>query len=137
VAEKASMAGWIAFAAFLMIIIGVVDMLQGLTAIIRDQYYVHGNNGSLVIDVSQWGWIMLILGAALVFVGYGLLQGASWARWFAILGVGLNFLAVLSFDGAAGFSLWSLCAIALNILVLYALMARWQESKAVLTGPQP
>ncbi len=132
--EKASMAGWIAFAAFLMIIIGGIDMLQGLTAIIRDQYYVHGNNGSLVIDVSQWGWIMLIWGALLVFVGYGLLQGASWARWFAILGVGLNFLAVLSFDGAAGFSLWSLCAIALNIFVLYALMCRWQESKAVLTS---
>lgn len=135
-AEKASMAGWIAFAAFLMIIVGCLDMLQGLVAIIRDQYYVHGDNGSLVIDVSQWGWIMLIWGAVLLFVGYGLLQGATWARWAAIFGVGINFLAVLGFDGGTGFSLWSLCAVVINFIILYALVARWQESKAVLTSPQ-
>ena len=128
-----SMAGWIAFAGMLLLILGGLDMLQGLTAIIRDQYYVHGNNGSLVIDVSQWGWIMLIWGAILAFVGWGLLNAATWARWAAIFGIGLNFLAILSFDGAAGFSLWSLCAIALNIVVLYALIARWEESKAAMT----
>ena len=129
-----SMAGWIAFAGMIMMIAGGIDMLQGLTAIIRDQYYVHGNNGSLVIDVSQWGWIMLIWGAILAFAGYGLLSGASWARWFAIFGVSLNFLAVLGFDGGVGFSLWSLCAIALNITVLYALIARWDESKQAMMG---
>jgi hypothetical protein len=127
-------AGWVAFAGMLLMIIGGLDALQGLTAIIRDQYYVHGNNGSLVIDVSQWGWIMLIWGIALALIGYGLLIGSSWARWAAILGVTLNFLAVLSFDGAAGFSLWSLVAVALNVFVLWALIVRWDEAKAGMTG---
>jgi len=129
VASRGAWAGWVAFAGMLLMVIGGLNMLQGLTAIIRDQYYVHGDNGSLVIDVSQWGWIMLIWGAIMAFVGYGLLSGASWARWTAIFGVGLNFIAVLGFDGAAGFSLWSLLAVTLNIVVLYALVARWDEAK--------
>ena len=73
------------------------------------------------------------LGAALAFIGYGLLIGSSWARWAAIFGVMLNFLAVLSFDGGAGFSLWSLLAVALNVLVLWALIVRWGDAKEGMT----
>lgn len=39
--------------------------------------------GALVIDVSQWGWVMMIWDAVLMLVGYGLVSGASWARWAA------------------------------------------------------
>ena len=97
---------------------------------IRDQYYVHGNNGALVLDVSQWGWVMMIWGAALALIGYGLLIGSSWARWAAILGVGLNFLAVLSFDGGMRLHAVELLAVALNVLVLWALVVRWDDAKA-------
>ena len=63
------MAGWIAFAGMLMMIIGGLDIFQGLVAVIRDQYYVQGTNGALVIDVSQWGWVMMIclFGAGMPF----------------------------------------------------------------------
>ena len=128
------MAGWIAFAGMLMMIIGGLDIFQGLVAVIRDQYYVQGTNGALVIDVSQWGWVMMIWGAILGFVGYGLLSGASWARWTAIFLVSVNFLAQLGFDGGAGYTLWSLCVIVLNIMVLFALTARWSESKQEMMG---
>jgi hypothetical protein len=124
----------VAFAGMLLLILGGLDMLQGLVAIIRDQYYFSGNRGSLVIDVSQWGWIMLIWGAVLAFIGWGLLSGASWARWLAILGIGLNFLAVLSFNGGYDFTLWSLLAVALNVLVLWALTVRWDDAKMGMTG---
>ena len=107
-ASKGFWAGWVAFAGLLLMIIGGIDFFQGLVAVIRDQYYVVGDNGALVLDVSQWGWIMMIWGVALVLIGYGLLAGSSWARWAAIVGVSLNFLAVLGFDGSGGFSLWSL-----------------------------
>jgi hypothetical protein len=120
----------VAFAGMLLMIIGGLDFFQGLVAVIRDQYYVGGDNGALVIDVSQWGWIMMIWGVVLLFVGYGLLSAASWARWTAILVVGLNFLAQLGYDGGAGYTLWSLCVILLNIVVLYALIVRWDEAKA-------
>jgi hypothetical protein len=130
VVSKGFWAGWVAFAGLLLMIIGGLDVLQGLVAVIRDQYFVAGENGVLLVDVSQAGWIMMIWGAVLVLVGYGLVSGASWARWAAILGVSLNFVAQLGFDGSAGFSLWSLCVVALNILVLWALIVRWDDAKA-------
>jgi hypothetical protein len=129
VASKGFWAGWVAFAGLLLMILGGLAFFQGLVAVIRDQYYVLGDNGALVLDVSQWGWIMMIWGIVLALVGYGVVSGASWARWAAILVVGLNFIAQLGYDGGSGYTLWSLCVIALNILVLWALIVRWDESK--------
>ena len=98
-AMKSSMAGWIAFAGMLMMIVGGVDALQGLVAVLRDHYY--DGNYSFAFDVSTWGWIMMIWGALLFFAGYGLLSGATWARWFAILLVSVNILAELGFSGGS------------------------------------
>ena len=128
-ASKGAWAGWVAFAGLLLMVIGGLDFLQGLVAVIRDQYYIVGDNGALVLDVSQWGWIMMIWGIVLALVGYGLVSAASWARWVAILVVGLNFIAQLGYDGSSGYTLWSLTVIALNIIVLYALIVRWSDAK--------
>ena len=80
-ASKAAWAGWVAFAGLLLMIVGGLDFLQGLIAVIRDEYFVLTAQGALVMDVSQWGWIMMIWGIALMLIGYGLVSGASWARW--------------------------------------------------------
>ncbi len=128
-ASKGAWAGWVAFAGLLLMIIGGLDFLQGLVAVIRDQYYIVGDNGALVLDVSQWGWIMMIWGVVLALVGYGLVSAMSWARWVAIVVVGLNFVAQLGYDGSSGYTLWSLTVIALNIIVLWALIVRWGDAK--------
>jgi uncharacterized membrane protein (DUF2068 family) len=130
VASKSAWAGWVAFAGLLMMIMGGLAFFQGLIAVIRDQYYVLGNNGALVIDVSQWGWVMMIWGVVLALVGYGLVSAASWARWVAILLVSVNFIAQLGYDGGSGWTLWSLCVLALNVIVLYALIVRWDDARA-------
>ena len=125
-----SMAGWIAFAGMVLMIIGGIDAFQGLMAVIRDHYYAPD---SFAFDVSTWGWLMMIWGAVLFFTGYGLLSGASWARWLAIFGVSVSLLGQLGFQGNT-FMLWGFCLILLDITVLYALIARWDESKRELTG---
>ena len=130
-ASKAAWAGWVAFAGMLLMIVGGLDVLQGLVAVIREEYFVLTPQGALVLDVSEWGWVMMIWGAVLFFVGWGLVSGASWARWVAIIGVSLNFIAQLSFNGGVGqTSLWGLCVVALNIIILYALIVRWDDAKA-------
>jgi hypothetical protein len=125
-----SMAGWIGFAGILMLIIGGVDFFQGLIALFEDDYFLVTQSGFLVVDLTAWGWIMLIWGALLVLVGLGLIAGYSWARWFAIVVVSLNFFAQLGFLGNSNYPLWALTALALNVIVLYALTARWNESQA-------
>jgi hypothetical protein len=127
-----SMAGWIGFAGILMLIVGSIDFFQGLIALFEDEYFVVTASGFLAVDLTAWGWIMLIWGALLVLAGLGLLGGQGWARWFAIVVVSLNFIAQLGFLGNSQYPLWSLTVIALNVIVLYALTARWSESRAEL-----
>jgi hypothetical protein len=124
-----SMAGWIGFAGMLMVLIGGIDIFQGLIALLEDEYYVPTGSGFLVFDLTGWGWTMVIWGVLLVLAGLGLVAGQGWARWFAIVVVSLNVIAQLGFLGNTQNSLWSLTVIALNIIVLYALTARWDESR--------
>ena len=128
-----SMAGWIGFAGILMVIIGGIDFFQGLIALFEDEYYVVTQSGFLVVDVTAWGWIMLVWGALLVLTGFSLITGQSWARWVAIVVVSLNVFAQLGFLGNSNYPLWALTALALNLIVLYALTARWHESQVEYT----
>jgi hypothetical protein len=130
--NEKSMAGWIGFAGILMLIIGSIDFFQGLIALFEDEYFVVTEAGFLVVDLTGWGWIMIIWGVLLVIAGLGLAAAQSWARWFAIIVVSLNVIAQLGFLGNSQYPLWSLTVMALNIIVLFALTARWGESKAEL-----
>ena len=128
-----SMAGWIGFAAIMLVIVGGVDFFQGLIAVIEDEYYVPTGSGFLVFDLTGWGWTLMIWGALLLLGGFALAAGQTWARWFAIVVVSVNFIAQLGFLGNTQNTLWSLTGIALSIIVLYALTARWSESQAEVT----
>jgi hypothetical protein len=129
-----SMAGWIGFAGILMLIVGSIDFFQGLIALFEDEYFVVTRSGFLVVDLTAWGWIMLIWGVLLVLAGLGLLGGQGWARWFSIFAVSLNFIAQLGFIGNSQYPLWGLTGMAISVIVLYALTARWGESTSDLTA---
>lgn len=122
-------AGWIGFAGCLMVIVGAIDVFEGLIAVIRGQYYLLTANQIIVFDLRTWGWIAMAWGAVLIFAGLALLSGATWARWFAIVSIGLNFLAQLGFVGSAQYPLWALTGLTLSGIVLYALIVRWDEAK--------
>ena len=125
-----SMAGWIGFAGIVMLVMGGIAFFQGLIALFEDEYYVVTQSGFLVVDVTAWGWIMLLWGVLLVLAGLSLISGRTWARWFTIVVVALNFFAQLGFLGNSSYPLWALTALALNVVVLYALTVRWDESQA-------
>ena len=123
-----SMAGWIGFAGMLMLIIGGIDVFQGLIALIKDDYYVVTQSGFLAVDLTTWGWVLLIWGVLLIFAGLGLIGGQGWARWFTIVLVAANIFGQLGFLGNSQYPLWALTALTLNVIVLYALTARWHDS---------
>lgn len=132
-----SMAGWIGFAGILMMIVGAIDFFQGLIALFEDEYFVVTGSGFLVVDLTAWGWIMLVWGVLLVLAGSALVSGQGWARWFAIVVVSVNFIAQLGFLGNSQTPIWSLTVIALNVIVLYALTARWSESADEIRAATP
>jgi len=121
--------GWIGFAGWLMVVIGALDFFEGLIAIIRGKYYVLTPTQIVVFDLRTWGWITLFWGIIVALAGFGLLSGAGWARWFTIVVVTLNIVEQLGFVGSAQYPLWALTTVALSIVVLYALLARWDDAQ--------
>ena len=127
-ATSRTWSGWISFAGLMIIIIGGLDFFQGLIAVIRDQYYVVTPSQIVVFNLTTWGWMMMIWGIILLFAGFGLLSGATWARWFAIVVGCINVVAQLGFVGSSQYPLWALTVLALTIVVLYALIVRWDDA---------
>jgi len=123
---KSPMAGWISFAAIMMLVIGALTFFEGLIAVIRRQYYVVTGSGVLVFDLRTWGWIMLFWGILLVLVGLALFGGSLWARWFTVALASLNIIGQLGFLGSTQYPLWTLTLMALNIIVIYALVIHWE-----------
>jgi hypothetical protein len=134
--QDSAWSGWIVFAAFVLVIVGGMDMLQGFVAIIKDEYVVATPKGLAILDVTAWGWATLIWGVLLIITGLGLLGAAGWARWLAIIGVSINAIAQIGFmaNYPQAYPIWNLLIVALNILVLYALTARWEGFKQSLTA---
>ncbi len=130
-ASQDSWSGWIGFAGIVIIIVGAMDVLQGLMAIFEDEYVVATQKGLAILDVTAWGWATLVWGAILILAALGLLGGAGWARWLAIIGVAVNAVQQVAFlaNYPQAYPLWNILIVALNIVVLYALTARWQRFK--------
>ena len=127
-ASQDSWSGWIVFAGFVVLIVGTMDVIQGLVGIIEDEYVVATREGLAIIDVTAWGWITLLWGGLLILAGFGLLGGAGWARWLAIVGVSVNAIQQVAFmaNYPQAYPLWNILIVTLNFVVLYALTARWQ-----------
>src|SRR4051812_179905 len=106
-----SMAGWVGFVGFVLVILGGIDLCQGLIALLTDNYFVVSRSGFLAVDLTTWGWALLVWGALIVLAGLGLIRGQDWARWFAIVLVGVNVFAQLGFLGNSSNQLWALTAL--------------------------
>jgi hypothetical protein len=119
--------GWIGFAGWLMIVIGILDFFEGLIAVVRSEYYLLTANQIIIFDSTTWGWLTLLWGIVLVFIGWGLLSRSSWARWVSIVALTVNIVAQLGYFGSAAYPLWALTVLTLSIVVLYALIVRWDE----------
>ena len=119
--------GWITFAGIMMMIAGGLNALYGLIGIVNDEWVVWTNRGSLLLDISQWGWINLIVGLIVLFAGLGVLSGKMWARIVAVIVAGLSLIANFFFIPA--YPLWGLIVVTIDVLVIWALTAHGSEMK--------
>ena len=131
-----SMAGWIGFAGLIILIIGGLDVFQGLIALLEDNYFVVSRSGYLAVDLTAWGWGLVIWGALLILTGLALIRGRTWARWVTLVLVTVNIFGILGFLGNTQNPIWALTVLTLNVIVIYALTARWTESKRDLDRVQ-
>jgi hypothetical protein len=113
----------------MMFILGSLNALWGLAAIVNDEIVVVGGQGALIFDLTAWGWIHLILAIAVALVGLGLMSGNASARVAGVFLVSLNAIAQIVWFPAA--PLWAFLMIILDAVILYQLMMHWTADEAV------
>lgn len=123
--EERQPTGWTVFAGVVLLIVGSLDALYGLAAILNNEVVIVGGNGVIIADVTTWGWVHLILGSIVALTGLGLFAGNPSARWAAVFFITVNAIAQIVWFPAA--PLWAFLMILLDVVVIYQLTARWEE----------
>ena len=117
--------GWSGFAAIMLILIGVMDIVQGIVALAEDEFFVVTDDWVFQFDVTTWGWIHLIVGVILIASGVGIFSGNVAAR---TVGVGVAGLAaIVNFAWLPYYPVWSIIVIAISVAIIWALTAHGRD----------
>lgn len=117
--------GWSYFAAFMMVLIGMFQIILGLTALLNDTFLTSFQGHLIVLDYTTWGWIHLLFGILILVAGTSLFHGSRWARIVAIILVTLNLLGQFAFVSV--YPIWSIIMMVIDVLVIYALTVHGDE----------
>jgi hypothetical protein len=120
-------AAWIAFAGVMMMIGGLLNAFYGLIAVINDEWVVWGNRGAVYLDISQWGWVHIVVGLAVVLCGFGVFSGNVFARSVGVLIASLS--VIVNFFFVPAYPLWAMTVIVIDALVIWALIVHGREMR--------
>jgi hypothetical protein len=115
-------AGWLSFAAALLVVSGVFKILDALWAFKYDDE-VSGEVQTVLFehDLTSWGWLWLGVGIVLIAAGFAVISGAQWARWTGIVAASIATMLFLPWIYYQ--PLWTILSVTLAVLVIYALAA--------------
>lgn len=126
--SQAAAGDLVVFAAVVLLVAGILDVLRGISAIAKDDVFVNTPNYVFEFDLTGWGWIHLALGVLAILVGIGLFKPTLWAR---VLGVAIAVLLIITnFLSLPYYPLWSVVAIALCGFVIWGLCTVRHEHPA-------
>ncbi len=106
------------FAAVLLTIGGVLNIVYGIAAISNSKFFVHDTH-YVFASLKSWGWITLILGILELAAALSLFAGGNFGRYFAIV-VG-SLAAIGALLEIPAYPLWSLAVFALSLWIVHGL----------------
>ena len=116
--------GWVVFAGVLLLMVGVMNTIEGIAAIGNAHFFVHNTN-YVFGDLNTWGWIVLCLGVLQMLVGCGVFLQNQLARWTGVLVLSVGAIVQLLMIPAYPF--WGLTFFAIDLLAAYGLSVHGQR----------
>jgi hypothetical protein len=114
----------------MMILTGVLNAMEGVVALARNEVYAVTPRYIFAFDLTTWGWIQIILGIVVLAAGVGVLTGQLWGR---VVGITIAVLTILAnFAFIPYYPVWSLLIIALSVFVVWALCVYNRDAAASL-----
>jgi hypothetical protein len=123
--------GRVAFAATMLLIVGVVNIIYGIGALdganifVNDQRYI-------LTDLNTLGWVVIVLGVIQLVGGLSLMAGNTFGRAIGIIGGVLGAIgALLSIGGNNPW--WSLAIFFLCVYIVHGIFVFGEDERAVRT----
>ena len=113
-------AGRAVFAAFLLLLAGMLNTIYGIGAL--DSANVYANDTRFIFsDLNTYGWVLIIIGVIQLTAGFSLLGGRTYGRVIGIAAAMLGAVAALVGVGGSN-PWWSLGVFALCVWVMHGLI---------------
>jgi hypothetical protein len=121
-------AGRVVFAATLLILVGIINVIYGIGAL--DDANIYANDTRYILDnLNTMGWTLIILGAIQFTAGCSLMAGNTYGRVLAIIGGTLGAIGAL-FSIGSGDPWWSLCVFVLCIYIVHGIIVFGDDEAA-------
>ena len=117
--------GFAFFAGAMMIMIGIFDMIEGLAAVFKKDFYAVTPNYVFHFNASAWGWIHMLLGLIILLAGLGVFTGAVWARTVGVIMAAI--IGITNFAFIPIYPVFSIVIIAVCIFVIWALTVHGRD----------
>jgi hypothetical protein len=110
----------------MFIVLAFFSAIDGIVAFADPGHFFISENGLLVINsYDAYGLVLLVIAAAELLIGWGILVRARPAQWFGILVAVIG--AIIHLIYFKHFPAWSVIALALDGVVIYALTVHGDE----------
>jgi len=118
-------AGRAAFAATLLLIAGVLNIIYGIGAVDDANIFVNEKR-YVFTNLHTMGWVLIVLGLVQLTGGISLFGGNAWGRVVGLVGAGLGAIAaLLSIGGAHPW--WSLGLFFLCLYIVHGIFIYGDE----------
>jgi hypothetical protein len=113
-------AGRATFAAILLLIVGVLNVIYGIGALDSANIFV-GEKRYIFTDLNTMGWVLIIIGALQLTGGFSLMSGRTYGRVIGIIAGSLGAISALFSIGGAN-PWWSLAIFFLCVWIVYGIV---------------
>ena len=107
------------FAATLLMIVGVINIIYGIGALDGARVFV-GDTRFVFTNLNAMGWVLIILGIVQLTGAFSLISGNAYGRVIGIIGAGFGAIAALLSIGG-NYPWWSLAVFFLCIYIIHGI----------------
>ena len=116
------------FAAILLLIVGVLNIIYGFGALDSANIFVNDTR-FILSNLNTLGWVLIIIGVIQLTGGFSLLAGNTYGRVIGIVAASLGAISSLLSIGGA-YPWWSLAIFFLCIYVLHGIFILGEDTRA-------
>ena len=120
-------AGRVVFAAALLYIAGVVNIIYGIGALANASFFVNDTR-FILQDLHALGWVLIIVGVIQLTGGFSLMTGASYGRAVGIIAGSIGAIEALFSIGGRN-PWWSLAVCFLCIYVVHGIVVYGEDER--------